>query len=73
VFFPSLDTFNEEYPKAIPKEVDKYISDAAPVRKFTDKPNTDITAGSSIECNSLTKTVELNPEDNSMSSACSVA
>jgi hypothetical protein len=33
VFVPSPDTFNEEYPKVIPKEVDKYISDAASVRK----------------------------------------
>jgi hypothetical protein len=73
VFVSLLDTYNEEYPKVIPKEVDKYISDAAPVRKLINKPNTDITAESSIECNSLTKIVELNPEDNSMSSACSVA
>ena len=64
------DTSDAEYPKSIPEDIDKYLVGAAPVRELMNKPNTDITAESSIECNSLTKIVEVNNEDNSMSSAC---
>ena len=51
VFISSLDSSNAEYPKVIPEDIDKYIADAASVRKIIGKlcDNLDLLVVSGID------------------------